>query len=527
VFPLLGLAVLALVIVGFAFFVRRFPFSSQRVAQSLQEDFHGTVTYSRFHRQYFPRPGCVAEGVTLVNSSAPSGSPPLVYVRRFTLHANYPDLFLRPGYISSIILEGLHIQIAPRNSATNSTKSQASSQVRVGEVIANDALLEIAREGGKPPLVFDIHSLTLNSVSRETSMAYDVAFRNPLPPGEIQSRGHLGPWNLTDLGQTPVSGTYKFENADLGVFHGVTGTLSSHDNFQGVLTRIAAHGTVDIPDFHMTRSVHKLHLQARYDAVVNAFNGDVQLPRVEASFLQTTVVASGSVAGRPGQHGKTTSLDMSVHNGRFQDMLRLITQEPRPSLDGIANVHVHVEIPPEGRPFLKELRVLGDFIIVDGRFTKPDTQKKIVDLSERSRGKKPPANPDVALNEDIRSSTSGHVVLKNGIATLDRISFSVPGAVADMHGTFNVLNEKIDFHGTLKTAASFSKTAGGVKSIFLKPLDAVFKKKPTGAAIPIKMDGTYANPHPGIELTGDKDDKHNSPEKSKNPAESGDTQPQH
>ncbi len=74
-----------------------------------------------------------------------------------------------------------------------------------------------------------------------------------------------------------------------------------------------------------------------------------------------------------------------------------------------------------------------------------------------------------------------------------------------MHGTFNVVSEKIDFHGVLQTASEFSKVGGGgIKSIFLKPLDAIFKKKPKGAEIPVKMTGTYAHPEFGLEITGGK-----------------------
>jgi hypothetical protein len=81
----------------------------------------------------------------------------------------------------------------------------------------------------------------------------------------------------------------------------------------------------------------------------------------------------------------------------------------------------------------------------------------------------------------------------------------VPGATAYMHGTFNLLNEKVDFHGVLKTEAEFSKVGGGgIKSIFLKPFDAVFKKKPRGAEIPVKLTGTYSHPEPALEITGGK-----------------------
>jgi len=36
----------------------------------------------------------------------------------------------------------------------------------------------------------------------------------------------------------------------------------------------------------------------------------------------------------------------------------------------------------------------------------------------------------------------------------------------------------------------------------LKPLDALFKKKPKGSEIPVKMTGTYAHPEFGLEITG-------------------------
>ena len=68
--------------------------------------------------------------------------------------------------------------------------------------------------------------MLLDSVSRKAGFGYDVAFLNALPPGEIHSRGHFGPWNSTDPGQTPVSGTYKFEHAYLGVFGGIDGVLT-------------------------------------------------------------------------------------------------------------------------------------------------------------------------------------------------------------------------------------------------------------------------------------------------------------
>jgi hypothetical protein len=67
------------------------------------------------------------------------------------------------------------------------------------------------------------------------------------------------------------------------------------------------------------------------------------------------------------------------------------------------------------------------------------------------------------------------------------------------HGTFNVLNQKIDFHGTVKMDARFSQSTSGIKSLFAKVLDPFFNKK-QGSVVPVVMDGAYHDPHFGIDL---------------------------
>ena len=507
-----GVSVLALAAIGLILLARHWPFSRQRVVEALQDDFHGAVTFSRFHKTFLPHPGCVAEGVTLVRPGAPEGSPPFASADKFFIRAHYVDLLLRPGFVSHIELQGLQIHIPARGSTTAVAADQSPSSTRVGEVVANNALLEIARKAGKP-LRFEIHTLTLDSVSRKAGFGYDVAFLNALPPGEIQSRGHFGPWNSTDPGQTPVSGTYKFEHAYLGVFRGIDGVLTSHDNFGGTLAQVETHGSVDIPDFKVRRAARSAPIESRFHSFVNALNGDVRLEHVDTAVVKTNVLSRGAVEGFPGRHGKVTVLDLNVADGRIQDILRLFIKEPRSPIVGIVSFRAHVTIPPEGRPFEQEVILVGDFGIDEGRFTKTETQKKVEGLSERAQGKKADEKDksqgdDEEDDEDssrVISGLKGHVVLKDGVATLTNISFSVPGAVAYMHGTFNLLNERIDFHGVLKTDAEFSKVGGGgIKSIFLKPFDAIFKKDPKGAEIPVKLTGTYAHPQPGLEITGGK-----------------------
>ncbi len=487
--------------------------------QSLQNDIPSTVKVTKFRSKIFPRPGCDAEGVTFTTHSLSPGTPPLVSVQKMTIRARYLDLFARPGYVARIVLDGMRVNIPPRVSSdhlgSNRTGSTSSKDMKrkgssVGEIVANGTVLEIGRSDSKPPLRFDIHRLTVNSVGRESRMTYHVEMRNAEPPGEIRSTGSFGPWKSGEPGQTPLSGSYSFQEADLSVFKGIAGKLSSEDKFNGVLGQINVLGSADVPDFKLTQSTHAVHLQTQFHLLLNAINGDVQLENIKAGFLQTTVVAHGKIAGAPNRKGKTTSIDLTVNDGRVQNILELFGRSPKPPMSGITSLQARAVIPPEAGPFLKKLTMQGSFTINDGYFSNSNTQDRVSALSARASGmkqSKDSGNSDAQNSAEVVSEVQGHAVVRNGIADFRNLSFTVPGAHADMNGTYNLITEGINFHGTLKTDASFSKTAGGVKSVLLKPFDLFFKKKPSGAEIPVHMTGTYSAPQFGIDIVPD----HKSP----------------
>jgi hypothetical protein len=167
--------------------------------------------------------------------------------------------------------EGLHVQIPPRGLSRALEQGERRSTTRVREIIADGALLGIGRKDGKPPLRYEIHSL----VGSHEAMSYHTTLLNALPSGEIESTGHFGPWNTADAARTPVSGDYKFQRANLGVFHGIAETLSSEGKFQGVLGNIDISGDVSVPDFSVTSSGHSVPIRASYYAIVNGTNGDL------------------------------------------------------------------------------------------------------------------------------------------------------------------------------------------------------------------------------------------------------------
>lgn len=486
------------------------PFTKGRVELGLEDTIRARVSFSKFHMIYFPNPGCVAENVTFAGSSSTGEAAPLITIQRMQIEGRYADLIARPGYIARVVLSGLRVHAPLQGVSANSSASQSSQrpEVRVGEIVADGAELEVARAGGKPPLKFEMHSLRVRSYGRSNAWSYRVTMENAEPPGEIISDGKFGPLNLEDLGAAPVSGTYEFQKANLAVFRGIAGTLSSTGDFSGRLGEIGVRGTIDIPDFKVATGEHEVHLTSKFTANVNGTNGDVFLKQVETSFLQTSVSASGTVAGKPGQKGKTTSLDVEVDQGRIQDLLRLFVTAKHPPMNGVTSLKAHVEILPQGRPFLQELTLRGDFGIGEAAFTRPAMQTRVDQMSERARGEKQdkskPQAPAVADDpENVVLNLHGHVELRDGTAKFSELSFSVPGASARMNGTYNLPNERIDFHGMLKTEAELSQETTGIKSALLKPFDPLFKRKNAGAAVAVKMTGTYKNPQFGFDAVGE------------------------
>jgi hypothetical protein len=79
--------------------------------------------------------------------------------------------------------------------------------------------------------------------------------------------------------------------------------------------------------------------------------------------------------------------------------------------------------------------------------------------------------------------------LRDGIASSNRLTFRIPGAEADLGGTFNFHDKTVHLTGTLRMDSDISHTATGFRSFLLKPLAPFFKKKNAGAVVPIAITG--------------------------------------
>ncbi|MBV9088235.1 MAG: hypothetical protein JOY79_12165, partial [Acidobacteriaceae bacterium] len=214
---------------------------------------------------------------------------------------------------------------------------------------------------------------------------------------------------------------------------------------------------------------------------------------VNARLGETAVAATGDIASliqQEGQHGKTVSADFIVNEGRIQDVLWLFMKSPQPPLAGVTSFRAHATVPPGHERFLRKLHLVGDFGIDQARFTKPATEDKVSQLSERARGDAtPPADP-----ANVLSDVKGHVDVFGGVAHLTDLSFSVPGAIAHVHGTYDLITKKINLQGTVQTSVKLSQTTTGTKSFLMKVIGRFKNNNHPGSPIPVSVVGTFPNP---------------------------------
>lgn len=479
------------------------PFTQHAVTKALQDRFARTVQVRSFRKTYFP-PGCVAEGVSFLHRKH-KDLPPLITVQTLIIRGSYNGLFRIHKRVDEVQVKGLHVLIPPPGpsgqppSVMPLTTSTSGASVTIGEITTDGALLEfMPRQPDQEPFKLQVHRLTLDQVVESGVIRYHAALLNTEPPGEIRSEGEIGPWNEDEPGSTPVTGSYTYEHANLAVFEGISGTLSSQGKFSDTIGHIDANGETDVPDFRVSGSSHTVHLISKFQAVVDGTNGDTYLQNVDSHFQRTTLTTNGSVGGHPGQHGKTARLEMAVNGGRIEDLLFLFTDEKRPSMTGSINLRANVQVPPGPPGFLRKLDLAGNCGIASGRFTNPNVQQPVNALTESARGeneKQQAEDPETVL-----SKFTGRVSIKNGVATLSNVSFSAPGTRAQLRGTYNLVDRKVDLHGILHTDGKLSDTTSGFKELVLKAVGPFLKQKSV-TVVPFSITGTSPDPSFALDFT--------------------------
>jgi hypothetical protein len=483
--------------IGATVLAMHWPFTRASVVTGLQQKFRSHVEVKSFRSSFFP-PSCVAEGVT-IRRNTQAGVTPIATVARITIEGSYPGFFEVPKRISHVTVEGLHVFASPASEKALPAVLPAQSgdqTIRIGDITADNSVVEFSSgEPGATPLRFEVHKLTLNDAGDGESMAFHADLSNPLPPGEIRAEGEFGPLDTSKPDETPASGSYTFERANLGVFPGIGGTLYSTGKFDGKLNQLEVAGMTDTPDFNVSPNPHTVHLRTQFHAVVNGWNGDVSLKNVKAQMGSSTVLARGEIASKEGSNGKTVSLTGIENDGSITDWLELLAHNHHPKMTGTMKFRAIVYVPPGEQDFIKRVNLRGDFEIGQANFTKPATQEKVNNLSRMAQGQKSDDNP-----ESVFENMRGHVEMENEVANVSDLYFGVPGALAHMHGTYGVDNGKIDLHGNLRVDQKLSKGQTGLKSVFLKAIEPMMKKKRTGEIVPVKITGTMREPSYGLDV---------------------------
>jgi hypothetical protein len=484
---LLGLIVLAAVVLAAAVLLAvKWPFTQARVIERLQQATATTVQIDSFKEEYFPHPGCVAKQITFQQKG---GHQPLMTIQTLTIGGSFFGLFTK--HVALVRADGTHIAL-PALGAGLSLGGHNQSGTIIDQLVADGTVLDIQpKNAGGQPTRFLLRQFRLRGLGGERALTFQTIFNNPKPPGVVSAEGGFGPWKTGSAASTAVSGRYVFRHADLGVFRGIAGTLSSNGTFRGTFQRLRVGGTTDTPDFEASRSGHKFHLSGQFQALVDATNGDVTLDDAAALLGHTTVVASGPIAPAQPRQGKTASLDFLVRDGRIEDVLLLFIKAPRSPLMGLTSFRAHITIPPGQGDFVRKVKLVGKFGIGGTRFTSPKTEDSLTDLSRRASGEKDKTNEDP---ERVLSDLHGQVTLSKGVATFTYLSFTVPGARAQMQGTYNLMSQRINLHGLLHMNNSLANSTSGIKSFLLKALGPFLKSNHRGEVLPVSITGTYDHP---------------------------------
>jgi hypothetical protein len=476
----------------------------QLVIDTLADRLDSEIELASFSVDTFPTVHITGAGLVIRHKHR-RDVPPLVTVKSFTLDGGVIGLLNRPRRFRTVTLTGLQINIPPgfkRTANDDSPRPDRDAQdgvaaIVVDTLVADDATLSlIAKREGKQPRVFAIHRLSMKPLGRGQVMSFEASITNPIPRGLVKTTGTFGPWQRDNPGETPLNGSYTFNQADLGTVKGIGGHLDSVGTFDGQLARIGVKGETHTPEFTVNVSGNPVPLDTRFEAIVDGTDGDTYLNSVSASFLKTSLSAEGAVLGAEGVKGRTVKVHVKIDNGRIEDVLRLAVKGTVPAMTGELALHADMILPAGPADVMQRLALAGNFEVEGARFSNAEIQARLSDLSERARGLDPDEH-----SQAVSSHLQGKFRLERSVLSLREGAFSLPGAHVAIAGSYGLESEALDFDGTVRMRATVSQAAGGgLKSTLLKVVDPLFKRGGAGAVLPIRIRGSRAEPKVGLDF---------------------------
>jgi len=499
------------------------PYLRARATDMLSSRFHSDAEIHELHVSLFP---LVLQGKGIVlYYHGHHDLPPLITIDQFQATADLIEFFGRPWHIHEVYLKGFAINVPPKEERQGqgffgNGKAKRDIKVKIDEINAENSLLQIMPSDPKKSAhEFVIEHLVMRRIAPGKPAAFDAVLTNPTPPGQIHSTGQFGPWEPDDPRGTRVSAGYTFTNADLSVFKGISGILSSSGKYSGPLERIEVEGQTETPDFAVDTGNHPMMLKTEFHATVDGTNGETFLHPVTAHFLDSTLVCSGKIVKAPTGKGREVLLHVDSQDARIEDLLRLTVKSDKPLLDGSVKLDTSFDLPPGGGKVMDRLALNGKLAMSDMQFTNTEVRDKLENLSRRAQGHPNDQNAGSSV-----SQLTGNFDLHSGAIELRDLNFSLPGADVQLEGNYGLGSEKMDFHGDLRLEAKPSQMVTGVKSLLLKPFDPLFRKNGM-TQVPIKVTGDRSHPSFGLDFHRKKEKEEGGSNAEENEKEAGRNEP--
>jgi AsmA-like C-terminal region len=513
-----GLGVAAFVLAG-----RIEPLARQETVQYLSEHFDSDVQIQALHlrvpevspvrllltRRWGATAQIEGEGLSLQKKGS-AGAAPLVSIRKFSIDVDLDSLLHPPILVSHVSVDGMEIQIPPhgerRPSATSARPtSEKATFPSLGAIrklavviqrvdIQNAGLVLLPRDPQKLPLQFEIQNLQLESIGADGQMSYDASLTNAKPPGKILATGTFGPWHSDDPGDTPIAGDYLFQDADLGVFNAIAGTLRSSGHFEGQLSALTVRGQASVPNFRLRRVGNPAPLTARFEVLVDATDGNTTLQPVVATLGSSNFTTRGGIIKHEANQPRAIRLDVDMPDGNLRDVL-LLTMKQAPFMAGRLSLQTKIDIPPLVGKVLGKLILDGHFQVLEGKLQHSTMQAQLAGLSQGAPRHAGNVDADAAI-----ASVTGDFHLEDALIHFSQLSFGIPGANLNMDGNYNLESDAIDFTGTVKLQPTLSQAVTGWKRQLLRPVDRLLEKENARTSLHIRVTGTSNSPKFGLVL---------------------------
>lgn len=519
----LGLAVLVMGIMTIVVAIKlRDNSLTRKVTEALSERLKAEVTLDSLSVHLWPSVRIVGRGLTIRRLVDPPNHPPIIVAESFIVHPGLRNIL--KGRAEQVEMVGMRLTIPRRMGGSGPAKptpkptdaavetsalpaqgphgpaqTKPNSPAIINRLIAKNAeLVYVSKRPDGPLRVFQIHEVELHELSFDNPMAFAAHLTNPLPRGQVRSKGHFGPFNPDEPGESPIEGSYDFAEADFGTLKGLSGTVTSKGIFAGILDEVQVDGTTESENFQLDEGGHPTPLMTQFRAVVDATSGDLQISHLDGRLADSAFTATGSIAraeSADGHRGRYVALDIEFAAGRIEDLLGFMHEAARPLMHGDVTLKGKVLLPTgEGRA-LDRLDVVGTIGLDDAQFSSRAMQGKLLEMSRRAQGLKKDETPSSAV-VDLK----GTFRILKGQARFRTLHFRTEGALVTLVGNYGLRDTGLDFVGTVRLDAPISKVVGGVKGFFLKAVDPLFRKQGAGTVLPIKMVGTLKEPQTSVQM---------------------------